>query len=264
MSKTIAILLGISAVWATAWGIAGYFMHQAGDEKVAQAQHVSKPSGPLERGADIRLQGTTLGTASAVAPYSKKSCLAALTLVAITSTYRDSQDRTVWDSNQISRRRVGPSNIEIAMGDARVELPLERWVPRSDTMTTKAMSEVPADLGVTAAEIAGAKARARGNLGNYTVTEATLDAGTRFLVVGRLEDRDGPLRLEPDRSLGRVELYPGSQDDLVKELRGSGGGLRVAGWILGAGVGPLPLAIIALVLAVRRKRSTAPAYPLRG
>lgn len=257
MSKTIAILLAIAVVWATAWGIAGYFMHQAGGEKVAQAQHVSLPSGPLQRGSDVRVQGTISGSASAVAPYSKKSCLAALTLIAITSTYRDSQERTVRESTHIATRRVGPANIEIVVGDGRIELPLERWAPRSDAFISKGLPQVPADLGVTAAEIANAKAQARGSLGNYTVTEATLDPAARFLVVGRLEDRDGALRLEPDRTLGRVVLYPGSQDDFVKELRGSGGGLRIAGWILGTGLGPLPLAVLALVLAVRRKRSAA-------
>ena len=110
---------------------------------------------------------------------------------------------------------------------------------------------------------ATAQAKARGNLGRYTITEATLDAGARFFIVGRLEDRDGPLRLEADRVLGRIELYPGSQSDLVKELSGSGAGLRVAGWILGAGLGPLPLAILALVVALRRKRSASPAPTFR-
>lgn len=264
MSKTIAILLVIAVGWATAWGTAGYFMHQAGGEKAAQAQHVSTPSGPLQRGAEVRVQGTILGSAAAVAPYSKKSCLAALTLIAITSTYRDSQNKTVWASSHIATRRVGPTNLEIAVGDGRIELPLERWAPRHDSFASKSLPEVPSDLGVTPAEIANAKAQARGNLGNYTVTEATLDAGMRFLVIGRLEDRDGPLRLEADRMLGRVELYPGSQDDFVKELRGSGAGLGVAGWILGAGVGPLPLAIIGLVLLVRRKRTPASANGIRG
>jgi hypothetical protein len=259
MSKTIAILLVLAAVWATAWGIAGYFMHQAGGEKVAQAQHVSTPSGPLVRGGDVRVEGTILGSPAAVAPFSKKSCLAALTSIAITSSYRDSQNKTVWASNHIATRRVGPANLEVAVGDGRIELPLERWVPRYDSFIRKGLAQVPADLGVTPAEIASAKAQARGNLGSYMITEATLDAGTRFLVIGRLEDRDGPLRLEADRMLGRVELYPGSQDDFVKELRGSGAGLGIAGWILGAGVGPLPLTIMALVLVVRRKRGAASA-----
>lgn len=80
----------------------------------------------------------------------------------------------------------------------------------------------------------------------------------RFFVVGRLEDRDGPLRLEADRVLGRVELHPGSQQELAEALGRSGRGLRLTGWIYGAGVGPLPLAVIGLALLVRWRKRSAP------
>src|SRR6185369_5444880 len=100
-------------------------------------------------------------------------------------------------------RRAGPASIEIAVGDKRISLPVERWSPaRSSTDT---MVELPARLGVTPEEIAAAKARARGTLGRFRVDESTIDGGMRFFVVGRLEDSDGPLRLEADRALGRVE-----------------------------------------------------------
>jgi hypothetical protein len=256
MSKTLALLLALALVWLTAWGIAGYFMSQAGIEKLAQSEHVSTPATRLERGADVRVEGTIVEGPSVAAPYSEKPCLAALTNIFIMSHYRDSQNRDVSSSNHIATRRVGPANIEIAVGDKRIELPLERWSPRQ--YSSEATGELPPRLGVTPEEVASAKERARGNLGKYKVTEATIDGGTRFFVVGRLEDRDGPLRLEADRVLERIELYPGSQDELVKELFGSGSGLRVAGWILGAGVGPLPLAIIGLVLLVRWRKRSAP------
>lgn len=256
MSKTLAILLGLALVWLTAWQIAGYYMRQAGTEQLDQAEHVSTPATRLERGAEVRVEGTVVEGPSTLAPYSQKPCLAAITSIFLMSSYRDIHDRDVHESNHIATRRVGPASIEIAVGDKRVELPLERWSPRD--FSSESVAELPPRLGVTPQEIESAKQHAQGSLGNYRVSESTIQSGARFFVVGRLEDRDGPLRLEPDRMLGRIELYPGSQDALVKELSGSGRGLRVAGWILAAGVGSLPLAIVCAVLLARRRKRPAP------
>ncbi len=261
MSKTLAILLSLALVWLVAWGIAGYFMRQAGIDKVAQFNHVSTPATRLERGADVRVEGTIVEGPSTVAPYSQKPCLAAVVHIAITSSYRDNHNKVdAQGYNHIATRRVGPANIEIAVGDKRIELPIELWSPKRRAFD--AMDELPARLDVTPEEIASGKKSAKGTLGRYSVAESTIDGGTRVFVVGRLEDRDGPLRLEADRLLERIEIYPGSQANFVDEFvkhKGSGGdGLRVAGWILGAGLGPLPLEIIGLVLLVRwRKRSVA-------
>lgn len=254
MSKTLAILLGLALVWLGAWTLAGYYMAEAGSEKLARSDHVSTPATRLEPGAEIRVEGTILEGPTAVAPYSEKACLAALTRIAVRSTYRDSHNKDVRNSNLIAMRRVGPANIRIDVGGERIELPLERWTPR--LVSFEPLDEIPPRLGVTREEIARAEAEARGTLGRYEVSEAMLDAGARFFVVGRLEDGAGSLRLEADRVLGRIELYPGSQEELVEELRSGGAGLRVAGWILGAGVGPFPLAILGLVFLVRHLRSS--------
>lgn len=258
MSKTIAILLGLALVWLTAWSIAGYYMREAGIEKLAQSDYLSTPATRLERGADVRVEGIIVERPSVAAPFSGKQCLAAVTFISAISSYRDSKNKPATEISNIETRRVGPANIEIAVGDKRIELPLERWSPKEYSSTY--MSTLPPHLGVTEEQIAIAKDRLQNSFTGFSVSEATLDAGgTRVFVAGRLEDRDGSMRLEADRVLERIELYPGSQDDLVKEMRGSGGGLRIAGWILGAGVGPLPLAIIGLVLLVRRRKRSATA-----
>lgn len=252
MSKTLIVLLSVTLVWLGAWGIAGYFMAHAGVEKLAQAEHVSTPATRLERGADVRVEGTIVGSPSAVSSYGQKPCLAAVTYIAAAGFYRDSQNKSVHESLHVATRRVGPPNLEITVGDQRIQLPLERWAPRHQA--SESTDELPARLGVTPEEVASAKGRLRGEFVGFAVSESTIDGGTRFFVVGRLEDTDGQLRLEADRMLGRIELYPGSQDDFVQQLRGSGGGLRIAGWILGAGVGPLPLTIVGLVLLARRRK----------
>lgn len=254
MSKTLVILLGLALVWLTAWAIAGYYMREIGIEDLAQSDYLSTPAASLERGAEVRVEGIIVKAPPVPAPYSEKQCLAAVTRINVVSRYRDAQNKVATESSNIETRRTGPVNIEIAVGDKRIELPLEQWTPKQYSYAD--MPTLPPRLGVTAEQIAGAKERLRNDFTGFSVSESTISGGTPVFVAGRLEDHDGPLRLEADRVLNRIELYPGSQDDLVKELRGSGSGLRVAGWILGAGVGPLPLAIIGLVLlAMRRKRS---------
>ncbi len=251
MSKTLIVLLTLALVWLGAWGIAGYFMAQAGSEKLARAAHVSPPATRLERGADVRVEGTIVEGPSAVSAYGQKPCLASMTYITAVGSYFDSQRKPVREYQHVATRRVGPPNLEIAVGDERIQLPLERWSPTHQA--SERTDELPARLAVTPEEIADGKGLLRGEFVGFAVSESTIDAGTRVFLVGRLEDNEGPLRVEADRVLGRVELYPGSQDAFVKELGHGGGGLRIAGWILGAGLGPLPLAIIGLVLLARRR-----------
>jgi len=258
MNKTIAILLGIASVWAVIWGIAGYAMHGAGTGQLAQADHVSTLATALDRGAEVRFEGTVAEAPKVKAPFSEQDCLAAYTYVAIRGSYRDSQDRIVHTSSAIKTSRVGPVTIGLMLGEKRVELPLDRWMP-SDETTSEGLREIPQRLGVTDAEIADAKAKLRGDPGLYYVSETRLEAGQRFFVVGKLEDHEGPPRLEPDPMFERVVLFPGSHDEYIEKLRGSGGGLKIAAWILGAGVGPLPLVIIGIVLLVRSRKREASA-----
>ena len=154
-------------------------------------------------------------------------------------------------------RRVGPANVEIAVGDRRLQLPIERWAPRLSRV--EGMTELPPRLGVTRQEIDRARAEFHDGSTSFSVSESTIDAGMHVFVAGSIEDVEGPLRLQADRVLERVELYPGTHEAYLAEMRGSGGGLRIAGWILGAGVGPLPLAVIGLVLLVRSRRRKASA-----
>ena len=93
------------------------------------------------------------------------------------------------------------------MGDNRVELPLERWMPQEET-TSEGLRELPPRLGVTQAEIDDAKSRLRGNAGLYYVSETTLDAGQKFFVVGRLEDQRARRAWSPIRCLRAWSCFP--------------------------------------------------------
>jgi len=259
ISKTLVLVLGIALLWLAAWLIAGYYMREAGLEKIAVSEHLSSPAALLEPGADVRVEGTIVDAPTVAASFSGKRCLSAVTYISAYSYYRDSRNKPATESSHVATLRVGPANIEIAVGDKRIQLPLERWAPKYDAFEN--MPTLPPHLAVTEEQIAIAKTRLENEFTGFSVSEATIDAGTRVFVAGRLENGEGHLRLGPDRVLDRVELYRGTQEDLVKEMRGSGGGLSIAGWILGAGVGPLPLVVIGLVLLVmRRKRSAAAVF----
>jgi hypothetical protein len=255
MTKTVAILLGLALVWASAWTIAGYYMHAAGTEKLAQAEHVRTPAMRLERGAEVRFEGRIADGPKTKSLYSEKECLAGYVYVAVWGSYQDAQNRTVHTSSPVAVRRVGPETIGIEVGDSRLELPLDRWMP-SDS-TSEAVKELPPRLGITQAEVDDARAKLRGSGGSLHLSEATLHAGTRYFVVGRIEDREGPLQLEPDPHFDAVVLFSGTRDQYVEKLSGSGAGLQTAGWILGAGVGPLPLWVLGLV-QWRRSRKRVP------
>jgi hypothetical protein len=257
MSKTLYIVLGFALVWLAAWVIAGYFMREAGLEKLALSEHLSSPAMLLEPGADVRVEGTIVDAPAAAAAFSGERCLAAVTYISAFKDYRDSRNKPATESSHVATLRVGPENIEIAVGDKRIRLPLERWAPKYDA--PQYMPTLPPHLGVTEEQIAIAKGRLQHGFSGFSVSEGTIDAGTHVFVAGRLENGDGPLRLGADRVLDRIELYQGTQEDFVEELSGSGGGLSIAGWILGAGLGPLPLAVIGLVLLVMRRRRSAAA-----
>ena len=258
MSKGLTIVLGLALVWFSAWQIAGYFMREAGTEKLAQAEHVSTPATRLEPGADVRVEAIIAEGPTTKAPFSETPCLAAVTRIGIAASYTDSQGKRAESYEPVTTRSAGPANIGIAVGDERLELPLELWLPHH--MQTHSMGQLPERLGVTAQEIASAEARLlHGPSNRFWVDEATIDAGTQVFVVGTLENGADALRLAPDRVLDRVLVHPGTQADYVAKVRGSGGGLRVAGWIFSLGLGPLPLIVIGAVLLLRSRAEASPA-----
>lgn len=256
MSSTLKLLLGIALAWLMAWSLAGFFMGRAGAEKLRAADHVAEPATRPARGAEVRVEGVVVGEASAVSPYRKQACLAAVTDVAVVRVFKDSNDRAARESHAIARRTVGPANLAIEVGEGRLELPIERWTPKHTTV--EELNDLPPRLRVTPDELAAAPPPQTGASTLFSVSETTIDAGAHVFVVGRIEDREGSLRLEADPVLGHVVLYSGTQAELLRELRGSAEGLRVAAWILGAGVGPLPLLVLGAVLLARRRRGAAP------
>ena len=252
MSKTLIVLSALALVWLTVWSIVGYHMLDAGADE-SQADYVATPATRLERGAEVRVEGTIVEGATVSAPFSQKPCLAAVTDVGAVSFYTDSSGKSRRHSEHIVTVRTGPPHIAVAVGEAQLELPLERWSPPHDNEVDA--DDLPPTLDVPAEAVERANERAGAAFVRYSVAETAIIGGTRVFVVAKLEDREGPLRLDVDPVLERVVLFPGSQAEYVADLRSSRKGLRITGWIFGAGVAPLPLAVILLVLFVRRRRA---------
>ncbi len=111
--------------------------------------------------------------------------------------------------------------------------------------------ELPARLAVPAADVASARASARGTFTHFSADEWRLTGGERVFVVGHVEERDGG-GFAPHRGLGRVDVFRGSQADGVRDLRSGSSGLRIAGGIFVA-LAVLPLLGFAIVQLRRRR-----------
>ncbi len=251
MSKTVAILLGLALVWLSAWSIAACSSYRSGTAELAKAEELRATSTRLERGADVRVEGTLVSAPNVKALLSGRPCLAAQAKVWARSHYKDSQDNWVPDSALVKVLSVGPPNIEVAVRDERIQLPLDRWVALG--IESENVSEIPSGLDVTKGEIDAAKKQLRGDFEGYAVGEATIEGGAHVFVVGRLEAGDGPLRLEADRVLGRVELYLGTQAEYVAAMVKKGNTLHTIAWVFGP-IGLPPIVVLGVVMLVRWRR----------
>ena len=263
MTKTLRLLLALACVWLCLWFFVGFYVfRRLGLEDLRSSEWVAAPSEALADGADLRVLGTIGEGPTSVAPLVGAPCLAAKAEVSYVARYRDIHDNDLRDAAVVATRVVGPRTIPILVDGERLELPLESWTPefRAEGERFSVDEALPPSLEVTPEDIDAARAKVNSSLYSawIEVSQATLRSGERLLVVGRLGGEAGALRLGADPVLGRVILFAGTQDELSRELRGSGRGLVLAGWIVGAGVAPLPLAILSMVLLVRRRRVARP------
>lgn len=255
MSTGARVFLVIALVWLGLWSMGSVLFFRGSASQAVEAEHVARPLTDLS-GPEVRVEGVVEPGADVIAPLSGEPCLAAIVNVVYVTRYEDSQDRTQRDGRHVATKRVGPGELGVRVGDEVLAVPLDRWQSSRSRWPTSSeyLQEVPDRLGVTEDEVERARAGARGTFEHFSVDETRFVAGTRVFVVGSLEPTEGWLRLEDDPVLGRVELYAGTQDELVQDLLGSSRGLRIAGWIFAALAG-LPL--LGLVIHQLRARAKA-------
>jgi hypothetical protein len=253
MSKGARIFLLVAVVWLGLWGMGSALFFQGSRSQSAQAAQWALPATGLVRGADVRFEGLVDGRSLVTAPLAQRPCAAALTHVYYGTWYYDGQGKRQQSALRLATRR-SPEAVGLLVGAERVELPLELWrpPPSKSADTHEGFAELPARLAVPAADVATARASARGTFTQFSVDEWRLTSGQRVFVVAHLEERDGRLRLSPHRGLGRVDLFRGSQADGVRDLQSGSSGLRIAGWIFVA-LAVLPLLGFAVVQLRRRR-----------
>ncbi|NUO48403.1 MAG: hypothetical protein HOV80_06055 [Polyangiaceae bacterium] len=264
MSKGSRIFLVVAFLWAGLWVMGSVLFFRGARTQAADADYVSKPLTEVERGSDVRIEGTIDDGATIDAPLTGTKCVAALVKVFYVSEYEDSSDKSQHDSKLVDARHWGASRIGIRAGSERLELPLEAWEPRSTTAddSSQTMYEVPPRFLVSDADISRARSSARGRFEHFVIDESRLVGGTAVFVVAHIADRPGTLELEPDPALGRIEIHRGTQAELVSQLRGMSFGFRIAGWIFAA-VSIVPLIIFG-ILQLRSKPTAAPAPSSRA
>ncbi len=253
MSKGLRIFLVIAILWLALWTMGGVLFLRASSTHALEAEHVAQPLTTLSRGQALRIEGAVEPSAGVDAPLSGTRCVAAILRIHRVSHYRDSQDKTQRDARLVSARRWGPSRIGIRTGDGRVELPLEAWTPSGSPSASETMNELPERFLVGEREVEAARSAARGTFAHYAVDEVRLAADDPVFVVARVKDAEGELELEPDPVLGRIEVFRGSQAELVADLRGSSAGLRIAGWIFFVLAGGPLVVFFALFFRARKK-----------
>ncbi|MBX3191959.1 MAG: hypothetical protein KF819_33520 [Labilithrix sp.] len=262
MKKSGRALLVIALVWLVLFEGGAYAFFRLAGASSVEADHVSKPLTGLDRGSAVRLEATVAAGKDVLAPLSQAPCVAALTEVYAVGYEREKEDEVRRIAVLAARIRAGPPHIGIAIGDARVEIPLALWDPSATAASRVdgSMNELPARLEITDAELREARAKVGPRYDHLEVREWTLLAGTPLFVVGRLEDHDGALRLAPDPALGKLVMHPGTQREYIDKLKTMSIAFRIAG---GAFVvtGCVPLVILAIsrARAINRRRGRAAA-----
>lgn len=256
MSRGARIFLVISLVWGGLWIMGGMMFLRSGATLGKESAYLSLPPTGLTAGEAVRIEGTIAEGETVTAPFTRAPCVAALLTVVYVTHYTDVHDKPQSDSRGVASRRIGAKTIGIVTSAGRVEMPFVDFRPGNRWKSEwKALQTLPPELGITPQEIEAARSGgARGSFAHYSVTESTIVAGTKVFVAGKLASRDGALVLEPDPELKRIEVYAGTQAELVASMTSSGSGLRTAGFIF-FGIAALPL--LGLLISQLRSRRAA-------
>ena len=257
MSRYERIFTVVALVWLALWLAGSTAFLRAARQHAAEGDLLARPTTSIERGAPLRVEGVIEDGRVIAAPFSKTACVAAEARLYYVTWYEDSDDKTHHDSTLVTTKRAGLPDIGVLVDGQRLSLPIDAWVPSSRArQSSTSMDEPPSELGATAEELARAAASARGSFSRFEVVEVVLSAGAPVFVAGELASSEGPLQIRPDRQLGRVEIYPGTQAALVADYRGSSTGLRIAASVF-AVIGLAPLVVFAIILTRRRLRARA-------
>jgi hypothetical protein len=263
-AKSAAPLLGpkgcfmmIPVVWLIAFSAASVATYREAKSSEAELAVLGAPVTKLEAGTTVRVEGRVAPGPKALSPYRQTECVAAHTEV-FCVTEGENEDGTYYTYESVWIGRSGASAIGIEVDGVTAELPLSLWTPSKygPKAERSSVDKKPAHVDMPAETVDRARQEAGKYFDSFALSETLLTAGATVFVVGRLEAADaaiGSLRFSPDPGLERIEVYPGTQQQLVAHIHGDASSYRTMTWVF-AGVASIPVWIIGLIALLRRRR----------
>lgn len=144
MPKGARTFLAIAVVWLGLWAMGSALLFRGARSHDGQGPQWAMPATGIVRGADVRFEGVVDGRDPVRAPLSQRPCAGALTRVYYGTWYYDS---------------------------------LHKREQHAARIATQGFAELPARLTVPAADVASARASARGDFTRFPADEWLLTGG---------------------------------------------------------------------------------------
>ncbi|MFT5681625.1 MAG: hypothetical protein ACI8RZ_002531 [Myxococcota bacterium] len=249
---------GIAILWFLIWG-ASFVGFQFGSRaKKAEVEYFAQPLTGLEPGGTLRVEGRLAPAPEVVSPYSGAIGAAVYVDYSLAYSATDSQGNSYYNHYNLGPLVLAEESVRIAVGRDTIVLPRDRWTPHETSWhaVSSTTQEAPEALQASPEQLAEAEETLSGTLWGYQVQETVLALEAEVFIIGRLEAAapSGDLRIAADPELGRVEVYPGTQADLVAFLGSESRGLF---WASFAFLGLALIAIPLLRLSLRVPASEA-------
>jgi hypothetical protein len=252
MTFNMKMWWGVSLLWLLGWGIPIVGVLFGSQAQQAEAAYLSRPlTTALTPGAEARLEGRIAPGAAVKSPYSGEEGAAVMTNVWYVTSYDDIHGKVQFVYHDLALTRVGPDPLTIVVGeDTAVRIPLSRWTAgyQASRGTSSQHTELPAGITVDPEAHKKTIADAQHSFHAYEVRESVLASDALLFVAGQLESGTSEFILDVDPVTKRVEIYQGTQAELVAMLEGNQTGL----WIMSVVflvVAVSPILILVVVMA---------------
>lgn len=230
--------------------IVGVSIYSGSGTYESELKAFSEASSKITPGAVVGLEGILDVQDEQPSPFQRKPCAAAHTelFIVTQSTKQDSGGhwRTYYEYESFHVERSGPPGLVVKTDAGLVVVPLKNWKPSSYAKPgfSGDVKGRPEHMKVEQATMEAAKKKYN-NFNRFSVTETCLPKAQPVFLAGKLEATttpDGPLSIVAHPELGRVELFPGTRQQLVDVVSAEAHSGRLVGIIL--------IAIGATILAV--------------
>lgn len=227
---------------AVAFGFifSGIWLHRSAGKFDDEVRALGGASSKIESGAIVGLEGTLAAPDTQLSPFERKPCVAAHTELSLVteSSKQDSSGRwqTSWSYESFHHERSGPPALVVKTATGAVAVRLEDWTPSTyaKDAVKKKVEKRPEHMKVDQATMDAAREK-YSSFSHFSVTETCLAKDQAVFVTGKLvaaDEPDGPLRVAPHPALRRVEVFPGTRQQLIERASAAAGNERTVGWVM--------------------------------